>query len=117
MTPFSKEVFENMSLAEIALELEPANSPAVLAAELEICRAWGITREQRIEQLWEAKKAKDAEQATRYAARHATFDSFLDVLVAELIDTPDEQILEGHDPDELKAKGLALLEAAKVQVF
>lgn len=41
------------------------------------------------------------------------FQNFLDTFVAELITMPDEQILEGKNPAEVRARGLRLLEAAK----
>lgn len=41
------------------------------------------------------------------------FDAFLDAMVAELIATPDEQVLEGLDPNAVKIEGLRLLKAAK----
>lgn len=43
------------------------------------------------------------------------FHTFIDALVDELIATPDEQILEGHDPAAVHAKGLGLLQAAKTK--
>jgi len=44
------------------------------------------------------------------------FDSFIDAFVDDLIATPDEKILEGLDPAAVQAKGLGLLQAAKVRV-
>lgn len=41
------------------------------------------------------------------------FDVFLDTLVEELIEMPDEQVLEGKNPESVRAGGLSLLEAAK----
>ncbi len=43
------------------------------------------------------------------------FHTFIDALVDELIATPDEQILEGHDPAAVQSKGLELLQAAKAK--
>lgn len=43
------------------------------------------------------------------------FHTFIDALVDELIATPDEHILEGHDPAAVQAKGLELLQAAKAK--
>lgn len=41
------------------------------------------------------------------------FDVFLDTLVEELIAMPDEQVLEGKNPESVLAGGLSLLDAAK----
>lgn len=41
------------------------------------------------------------------------FDVFLDTLVEELIEMPDEQVLEGKNPESVRAGGLSLLVAAK----
>lgn len=41
------------------------------------------------------------------------FDTFMDVMVAELIAMPDEQVLDGLDPSAVQAEGLGLLKAAK----
>lgn len=43
------------------------------------------------------------------------FDNFMDALVAELIATSDEQMLEGLDPAALQAAGLQRLKAAKAE--
>lgn len=43
------------------------------------------------------------------------FDNFIDTFVSELIETPDDQILEGLNPETVQAKGLELLKAAKAQ--
>jgi hypothetical protein len=43
------------------------------------------------------------------------FDNFLDALVAELIATPDEQVLEGLDPAAVQAASLQRLKAAKAE--
>lgn len=43
------------------------------------------------------------------------FHEFIDALVDELIATPDEKILEGHDPAAVQAKGLELLRIAKTK--
>lgn len=43
------------------------------------------------------------------------FDNFLDALVAELIATPDEQVLEGLDSAVVQAAGLQRLKAAKAE--
>lgn len=42
------------------------------------------------------------------------FDNFIDAFVDELIATPDDQILDGLDPAAVHAKGLGLLQAAKI---
>lgn len=42
------------------------------------------------------------------------FDNFIDAFVDELIATPDDQILDGLDPAAVQAKGLGLLQAAKI---
>lgn len=44
------------------------------------------------------------------------FDNFIDAFVEELIETPDDQVLDGHDPAGVQAKGLDLLRAAKRSV-
>jgi len=44
------------------------------------------------------------------------FDNFIDAYVDELIETPDDLILEGLDPTAVQAKGLSLLQAAKTKV-
>lgn len=41
------------------------------------------------------------------------FDTFIDALTDELIATPDEHLLEGHDPAAVQANGLRLLQSAK----
>jgi len=41
------------------------------------------------------------------------FQTFLDSFVAELIAMPDDQILDAKNPEEVRARGLRLLEAAK----
>ncbi len=41
------------------------------------------------------------------------FQNFLDSFVAELIAMPDDQVLEGKNPEEVRARGLRLLDAAK----
>lgn len=41
------------------------------------------------------------------------FQTFLDSFVAELIAMPDDQILAAKNPEEVRARGLRLLEAAK----
>lgn len=41
------------------------------------------------------------------------FQTFLDSFVAELIAMPDDQVLDGKIPEEARARGLRLLEAAK----
>ena len=41
------------------------------------------------------------------------FQTFLDSFVAELIALPDDQILEGKSPEEVRVRGLRLLDAAK----
>jgi hypothetical protein len=43
------------------------------------------------------------------------FDNFIDALTDELIAMPDEQVLEGADATAVKARGLAMLEAAKAE--
>jgi hypothetical protein len=44
------------------------------------------------------------------------FQTFLATLVEELIAMPDEQVLEGSNPEEVRARGLKLLEAAREDV-
>jgi len=41
------------------------------------------------------------------------FQTFLDSFVAELITMPDDQILDARNLEEVRARGLRLLEAAK----
>ncbi|RYD72535.1 MAG: hypothetical protein EOP84_23005 [Verrucomicrobiaceae bacterium] len=41
------------------------------------------------------------------------FQTFLDSFVTELIAMPDDQILDAKNPEEVRARGLRLLEAAK----
>jgi hypothetical protein len=41
------------------------------------------------------------------------FQNFLDTFVAELIAMPDDQLLDGKNPGEVRARGQHLLEAAK----
>jgi len=43
------------------------------------------------------------------------FERFIDVLVDELIATPDEQVLEGLDPAAVQARGMELLGKAKAE--
>lgn len=43
------------------------------------------------------------------------FENFIDTLVDELISMPDNQVLEGIEPNRIQADGLRLLEAAKAQ--
>lgn len=43
------------------------------------------------------------------------FDNFMDALVDELIAMPDDEVLEGQDPETVRAHGLKLLQAAKGQ--
>jgi hypothetical protein len=42
-------------------------------------------------------------------------DVLMDTYLTELLDTPDEQLLEGKDPAGLQADGLRLLDAAKAE--
>jgi predicted negative regulator of RcsB-dependent stress response len=44
------------------------------------------------------------------------FETFLATFVEELIAMPDEQVLEGRNPEEVRARGLGLLEAARKDV-
>ena len=41
------------------------------------------------------------------------FNNFVDVLTQELIDMPDEQVLEGRDVAQLQADAQALLKSAR----
>ncbi len=43
------------------------------------------------------------------------FENFIDTLVDELISMPDNQVLDGIEPNHIQADGLRLLEAAKAQ--
>lgn len=43
------------------------------------------------------------------------FITFIDTLVDELIETSDEQVLEGLNPAAIQAEGLRLLNAAKAE--
>ncbi|WP_304351337.1 hypothetical protein [Comamonas testosteroni] len=40
---------------------------------------------------------------------------FSDAFVSELISMSDEDVLDGHSPDEIKSKGLKILQAAKLE--
>ena len=44
------------------------------------------------------------------------FETFLATFVEELIAMPDEQVLEGNNPEDVRARGLRLLEAARTDV-
>lgn len=44
------------------------------------------------------------------------FETFLATFVEELIAMPDEQVLEGSNPEDVRAHGLRLFEAAKTDV-
>lgn len=44
------------------------------------------------------------------------FETFLATFVEELIAMPDEQVLEGRNPEEVRARGMGLLEAARKDV-
>lgn len=43
------------------------------------------------------------------------FDRFMDVLVDELISMPDADVLEGLDPEAVRADGLRMLQAAQAE--
>ena len=43
-------------------------------------------------------------------------DVLMETYLAELLETPDEQLLEGKDPAVVQAGGLQLLDAAKAEV-
>lgn len=43
------------------------------------------------------------------------FDNFIDSLVDELIAMPDDEVLDGENPEAVQAEGLRLLNAAKMQ--
>lgn len=43
------------------------------------------------------------------------FDTFIDVLTDEVMAMPDDQVLEGLDPEQVKANGLRILLAAKAE--
>ena len=45
----------------------------------------------------------------------SNFNNFVDALTQELIDTPDEQVLEGKDVAELHASAQALLKSARAE--
>jgi hypothetical protein len=45
----------------------------------------------------------------------SNFNNFVDALTQELIDTPDEQVLEGKDVAELQASAQALLKSARAE--
>jgi hypothetical protein len=45
----------------------------------------------------------------------SNFSNFVDVLTQELIDMPDEQVLEGRDVAQLQADGQALLKSARAE--
>jgi hypothetical protein len=45
----------------------------------------------------------------------SNFNNFVDVLTQELIDMPDEQVLEGRDVAQLQADGQALLKSARAE--
>jgi len=45
----------------------------------------------------------------------SNFNNFMDALTQELIDMPDEQVLEGRDVRELQAGGQALLRSARAE--
>ncbi len=45
----------------------------------------------------------------------SNFNNFVDALTQELIDTPDEQVLEGKDVAELQASAQALLTSARAE--
>ena len=50
------------------------------------------------------------------AKKNNEFDNFIDVFVDELIQTPDDEVLEGFEPSAVQAKGLSLLQAAITKV-
>nr|WP_297353867.1 hypothetical protein [uncultured Caldimonas sp.] len=45
----------------------------------------------------------------------SNFNNFLDVLTQELIDMPDEQVLDGRDVGQLQADAQALLKSARAE--
>jgi hypothetical protein len=45
----------------------------------------------------------------------SNFNNFVDALTQELIETPDEQVLEGKDVAELQASAQALLKSARAE--
>ncbi len=50
---------------------------------------------------------------TKLTKPNSEFDNFIDVLLDELIAMPDDQLLDGENPDAVRAHGLQLFQAAK----
>ena len=61
-------------------------------------------------------KAQPCESYIRNANTHAT-SRFLHTFALELLDMSDEDVLDGRDPELVKAKGLAILAKAKERVM